>query len=96
LRTNDYDTARRQANTAVSNGDTETKERGQLILATLRSIIDGPAAAYDELQRLSKKASEPIAVRAELKRLEAGVPCRQDERQRSDNRTRNSALSLAG
>jgi len=73
LRTNDYDTARRQANTAVSNGDTETKERGQLILATLRSIIEGPAAAYDELQRLSKKASEPIAVRAELKRLEAGV-----------------------
>lgn len=73
LRTNDYDTARRQANTAISNGDTETKERGQLILATLRSVIEGPAAAYDEFQRLSKKASEPIAVRAELKRLELGV-----------------------
>ncbi|MDP3492940.1 MAG: hypothetical protein Q8R82_07485, partial [Hyphomonadaceae bacterium] len=73
LRANDYDTARRQANAAVANGDPEIKERGQLILATLRSVIDGPAAAYDEFARLSKDALEPIAVRAELKRLELGV-----------------------
>ena len=73
LRTNDYDTARRQANTAVANGDRETKERGQLVLATLRSVIDGPGASYDEFARLSKNAVEPIAVRAELKRLELGV-----------------------
>jgi len=73
LRTNDYDTARRQANAAVANGDRETKERGQLVLATLRSVIDGPGAAYDEFSRLSKNALEPIAVRAELKRLDLGV-----------------------
>lgn len=73
LRTNDYDAARRQANTAVANGDRETKERGQLVLATLRSVIDGPAAAYDEFKRLAQTAVEPIAVRAELKRLELGV-----------------------
>jgi hypothetical protein len=73
LRTNDYDTARRQANAAVANGDRETKERGQLVLATLRSVIDGPAASYDEFTRLAKTAVEPIAVRAELKRLELGV-----------------------
>lgn len=73
LHTNDYDTARRQANAAVANGDRETKERGQLVLATLRSVIDGPAAAYDEFTRLAKAAVEPIAVRAELKRLEFGV-----------------------
>ncbi|RYZ11760.1 MAG: hypothetical protein EON61_09580 [Alphaproteobacteria bacterium] len=73
LRTNDYDAARRQANTAVANGDRETKERGQLVLAILRSVIEGPAAAYDEFKRLAETASEPIAVRAELKRLELGV-----------------------
>lgn len=73
LRTNDYDTARRQANTGVANGDRETRERGQLILATLRSVIEGPAAAYDDFVALSKTASEPVAVRAELKRLELGV-----------------------
>ena len=73
LRTNDYDTARRQANTAVANGDRETKEHGQLVLATLRSVIDSPAAAYDDFVALAKNASEPIAVRAELKRLETGV-----------------------
>lgn len=73
LHVNDYDTARRQANTAVANGERETKERAQLVLATLKSVIEGPAAAYDELDRLSKKALEPIAVRAELKRLELGV-----------------------
>ena len=73
LHTNDYDAARRQASTAVANGDRETKERGQLVLATLRSVIEGPAAAYDEFASLAKKAVEPIAVRAELKRLELGV-----------------------
>lgn len=73
LHTNDYDTARRQANVAIASGDRETKERGQLILATLKSTIEGPAAAYAEFERLAKKASEPVAVRAELKRLELGV-----------------------
>lgn len=73
LRTNDYDTARRQANAAVANGDRETRERGQLVLATLRSVIDGPAASHAEFVRLAKTAVEPIAVRAELKRLELGV-----------------------
>jgi hypothetical protein len=74
LHANDYDMARRQAEEAVSDGDRETKERGKLVLASLKAVIDGPAAAYDDLDRLAKTAVEPIAVRAELKRLELGVP----------------------
>lgn len=73
LKTNDFDTARRQANLAASSSDRETKERGQLLLANLKAEIEGPGPAYDEFDRLSKKALEPIAVRAELRRLELGV-----------------------
>jgi ribosomal protein S16 len=73
VNTNDYDVARRQAEQAVANGEREVKERGQLVLAKLTSVIDGPAAAYDEFARLSKEALEPNAVKAELKRLELGV-----------------------
>ncbi len=73
LRTNDFDTARRQANIAAASADRETKERGQLILANLKAEIEGATAAYPEFERLSKKALEPIAVRAELRRLELGV-----------------------
>ena len=74
LHVNDFDAARRQANLAISSGDPETKERGQLALANLRAIVDGPAAAYGDFERLAKAASEPVAVRAELRRLELGVP----------------------
>ena len=74
LRANDFDTARRQANLAVANGEREVKERGQLTLANLSATIDGPAAAWPELDRLSKVALEPVAVRAELRRLELAVP----------------------
>ena len=74
LRANDFDAARRQANLAVANGEREVKERGQLVLANLRATIDGPAAAWPELDRLSKSAVEPVAVRAELRRLELAVP----------------------
>ena len=70
---NDYDLARRKAQEATSTGDRDAVERGQFILANLKAVIDGPAVAYDEFERLSKQASEPIAVRAELKRLETGV-----------------------
>lgn len=73
LNTNDFDTARRQGNIAAASTDRETKERGQLLLANLKAEIEGPAAAYDEFDRLSKKALEPVAVRAELRRLELGV-----------------------
>ncbi|MFT3722302.1 MAG: hypothetical protein QM773_01855 [Hyphomonadaceae bacterium] len=73
LNVNDFDTARRQANLAAASSDRETKERGQLLLAGLKAEIEGPGAAYAEFDRLSKKALEPIAVRAELKRLELGV-----------------------
>lgn len=74
LHVNDFDAARRQANLAISSGEGETKERGQLALANLRAVVDGPAAAYSEFERLAQSASEPIAVRAELRRLELGVP----------------------
>lgn len=74
LKVNDFDAARRQANLAISNGDRDTKERGQLALANLRAVVDGPAAAYGEFERLAQTAVEPVAVRAELRRLELGVP----------------------
>src|SRR5690606_28800010 len=73
LKINDYDLARRQAEMAIAGGRREAAERGQLVLASLAAIIDGPDAAYDALERLSKAALEPVAVRAELSRLEAGV-----------------------
>jgi hypothetical protein len=73
LNTNDFDVARRQAEQAIATGGRDTRERGQIVLATLTSIIDGAAAAYPEFERLSKQALEPNAVRAELKRLELGV-----------------------
>jgi hypothetical protein len=85
LHTNDFDVARRQAEQAIAAGDRSTKERGQIVLATLTSIIDGPGAAYDEFARISKEALEPNAVRAELKRLELGVA--------SDRMTVNDAAS---
>jgi hypothetical protein len=71
---NDLDTARRQANLAVSNGEREIKERGQLVLASLKAMVDGPAAGWTEFDRLAKTAVEPVAVRAELRRLELAVP----------------------
>lgn len=74
LHVNDFDAARRQANFAVASGERETKERGQLTLANLRAVIDGPAAAYPEFERLAQSAIEPVAVRAELRRLELAVP----------------------
>ena len=74
LQVNDFDAARRNASLAVSGGERETKERGQLTLANLRAVIDGPAAAYGELERLAQSATEPVAVRAELRRLELAVP----------------------
>lgn len=74
LNANDYDTARREAQVAAQSGKGEAAERAQLVLANLSAIIDGPTAAYPEFERISKQASEPIAVRAELKRLELAVP----------------------
>ena len=43
------------------------------MLAGLANVIDGPSKAYDMYADLAKTAADPIAVRAELKRLEAGV-----------------------
>jgi tetratricopeptide (TPR) repeat protein len=74
LHANDFDAARRMATFAVTNGETETKQRGQLALANLKAAIEGPAAAWPEFDRLANASVEPIAVRAELRRLELGVP----------------------
>ncbi|MBI1361612.1 MAG: hypothetical protein GC155_15145 [Alphaproteobacteria bacterium] len=73
LNTNDYDAARRFADEAVSTGKGEDAERGQMVLAGLAKVIDGPAKAFDMYDKLAKTASEPVAVRAELKRVETGV-----------------------
>lgn len=74
LQLNDFDAARRQANLAVANGERETKERGQLVLANLKALMEGPAAAWGDLDQLSRTAVEPVAVRAQLRRLELAVP----------------------
>jgi len=74
LQANDFDAARRMATFAVTNGETETKQRGQLALANLKAAIESPAAAWPEFKRLAETAVEPVAVRAELRRLELGVP----------------------
>ena len=74
LQANDFDAARRMATFAVTNGEIETKQRGQLALANLKAAIESPAAAWPEFKRLSETAVEPVAVRAELRRLELGVP----------------------
>lgn len=71
---NDFDAARRHANLAISNGERETKERGQLVLANLKAVMEGPTAAWADLDKLAKTAVEPVAVRAELRRLELAVP----------------------
>jgi hypothetical protein len=73
LHMNDYEGARRNAGQAAATGTRPVVERAQLILAMLSNVVDGPSAAYDEFDRLAKTAAEPVAVRAELKRLEAGV-----------------------
>jgi hypothetical protein len=73
LSINDYDAARRFANEAASAGKGEAAARGKLVLAELSSVIDGPAKAYDQFDALAKTAPEPVAVRAELKRLEVGA-----------------------
>lgn len=74
LRSNDFEAASQQASLAIAGGERETKERAQLALANLSAIIDGPAAAYPELERLARTAVKPVAVRAELRRLELAVP----------------------
>jgi hypothetical protein len=70
---NDFDLSRRKAQEAAANGNRDTVEKAELLLAKLKAVIDGPDAAYDEFARLARVASEPIAVRAELRRLETGV-----------------------
>ena len=74
MRVNDFDAARRHANLAISNGEREAKERGQLVLADLKAVMDSPAAAWADVDKLAKTAVEPVAVRAELRRLELAVP----------------------
>jgi hypothetical protein len=73
LNTNDFDTARRRAELAANDGERADKERGELVMAQLKAIIEEPSAAYDDLAKLSSGALEPVAVRAELKRLEIGA-----------------------
>jgi hypothetical protein len=73
LNINDYDAARRFASDAAASDKGEAGARGKLVLAELSSVIDGPAKAYDQFDQLAKTAPEPVAVRAELRRLEAGA-----------------------
>lgn len=71
--TNDFDAGRRWASKAAQAGDAETQARAQLALANIASALEGPEAAFPQYEKLSKGPFEPVAVAAELKRLEAGV-----------------------
>lgn len=73
LNINDYNTARRLADDAIATAKGIDAARAKLVLAELTSVIDGPAKAYDLFAELAKTAPEPVAVRAELKRLETGA-----------------------
>jgi hypothetical protein len=74
LNVNDYDLARRRAEQAIQQGGKgEAAERGRMVLANLVAIVEGPAAAYDKFAAMAKDAIEPLAVKAELRRLELGV-----------------------
>ncbi len=71
--TNDFETARREAEIAIDGGSGEAAERGRLVMAMLAAVIDGAEEGYRQYELLAETASEPIAVRAELGRLELGV-----------------------
>ena len=76
LHTNDFDVARKKAEEAISSskGAGEQAERGRLVLASVKAAVSGPSAAYDDLAKLASSRWEAVAVRAELKRLEAAAP----------------------
>lgn len=71
--TNDFETARREAEIAIDGGTGVAAERGKLVMAMLAAVIEGPQEGYRQYNLLAESAAEPIAVRAELGRLELGV-----------------------
>ncbi len=72
--TNDLNTARKLATQAAQGGAGEIADRAKLVLARIAGAVDGPKAAYPMFERLARDAVEPVAVSAELKRLELAVP----------------------
>jgi hypothetical protein len=70
--TNDYDAARRLAQHVVDTGPRLEADRARLVLANLAAVIDGPDAGYGKFAQLTRSALEPVAVRAELRRIETG------------------------
>ncbi|MEM8920809.1 MAG: hypothetical protein AAGB25_05540, partial [Pseudomonadota bacterium] len=72
FRANNFDLARRHAMRADNLGYREPKQRAALVMAHLAGVTDGPDAAYARYSELARSSYEPIAVRAELKRLELG------------------------
>jgi tetratricopeptide (TPR) repeat protein len=70
--TNDYDAARRRAQHVVDTAPRLEADRARLILANLTAVIDGPDAGYAKFAQLVRSTLEPVAVQAELRRIEAG------------------------
>ncbi len=70
---NDFETARREAEIAIEGGQGVDAERGRLVLAKLAAVIDGSDEGYRQFERLASGTSAPVAVRAELGRLELAV-----------------------
>ncbi len=73
LRAGEMDRARQMAERAAGSSYTEPSEEGTLILARLSEIQGDTELAYKRYISLTQDASEPVAVKAELRRLDLGV-----------------------
>ena len=73
LRTQDIDRARQLSDRAASYGLDRQTENAALVQAELAEITEGQEAAYLRFSDLVEDVSEPVAVMAELRRLDLGV-----------------------
>ena len=73
LQANELDRARQLAERAGSYSERRAGEDAALVLAQLAQIKEGPEAAYKRYVGLSRDVSEPVAVQAELHKLDIGV-----------------------
>ncbi len=73
LRTNDLDRARRLAERSGAYSYQRPAEDAAMVLAQLAEVTEGEEAAYKRYANLTSDVSEPVAVQAELRRLDLGV-----------------------
>ncbi|MBB34596.1 MAG: hypothetical protein CME88_14660 [Hirschia sp.] len=73
LQTNELDRARQLADRTGSYSERRPSEDAALVLARLAEIKEGPEEAYKRYVGLTRDVSEPVAVQAELYKLDLGV-----------------------